>query len=308
MSDKKKAVDQSGLNKKQLRSTSNIPKGHENVVNEGTFGQPRLEAVPNYIQTESEHVISNKNNSWIILGRDRPRGIASGYGGRGDTQAASIDLVTGRMSANPVSDAYVDPNFRTDAARIYISQKTDIDYDFNIADGTIGSVTAKSGVGIKADGVRIIGRENIKIVTTTDSLNSHGKKLDSVGNIDLIAGNNDELLEPAVKGKQLKILLENILKQISDVNNTLCDFISAQMVFNTSVGVHTHPIIVSPSGAGTALPSIEMIPALTMNSMAIATKVTPSLVINEVNKAGLKLNSLDPWGINHILSRNVNLT
>jgi len=44
----------------------------------------------------------------------------------------------------------------------------------------------KSAIGIKADAVRIIGRENIKIVTGTDRQNSAGGTLHSVGELNLL--------------------------------------------------------------------------------------------------------------------------
>lgn len=307
MSNKKQAVDTSGLNSQQRQKLANTPVEFRNVINQGTFGESRLEAVPNFIQTESEHVISNKNNSWIVLGRDRPRGVASGYGGTGDTQAACIDLCVGRMSANPISDAYVDPDFNNDAARIYISQRTDIDYNFTLAKGTVGESKTKSGIGIKADGVRIIGREGIKIVTSTDSSLSTGKKTKSIGNIDLIAGNDDDLLEPAVKGQQLVDLLEKLIKQISDVNNALCGFMTAQMGYNASLASHTHQCA-GPWGAPTAFPSPSVVNAASRIGINLCSKTGKGLVFNELNKAGIRLNYLKPYGAKHVLSKNVNLT
>tara|TARA_R100000008_G_scaffold36196_1_gene20640 strand:- start:1823 stop:2746 length:924 start_codon:yes stop_codon:yes gene_type:complete len=307
MGDKKKAVNLSGLNAQQTKALSRIPANQRGSTNEGTFGEPRPEAVPNYIQTESEHVISNKNNSWIVLGRDRPRGIASGYGGRGDTGAASIDLCVGRMSANPISDAYVDPNFRTDAARIYISQKTDVDENFNLTEGTLGMSETKSAVAIKADGVRIIAREGIKLVTTTDSLNSQGGRVKSLGNIDLIAGNNTEFLEPAVKGKQLANMLRKLLQQVSDLTENMNGFLTSQMAFNSAMGSHIHPV----AGAFVAPltgPSPTAIAAATTATFNQGTRTVPSLLIAKTNKIGLEFNCLNELGEDYILSRNVNLT
>jgi hypothetical protein len=39
-----------------------------------------------------------------------------------------------------------DPNFKLDAARIYMSQKTDIDANFGLADGNVGNDSAKSEI------------------------------------------------------------------------------------------------------------------------------------------------------------------
>ena len=95
----------------------------------------------------------------------------------------------------------------SDAARIYISAKTDIDENFGLADGkqqkgNEGSTKGKSGIGIKADGVRIIARANgIKLITGKGNFNNTGVngEVDSNGNalvpndlgsIELIAGND----------------------------------------------------------------------------------------------------------------------
>jgi len=308
MGDKRKAVNLSGLSAQQNKALSKIPANKRGVANEGTFGEPRPEAVPHFIQTESEHVISNKNNSWIVLGRDRPRGVASGYGGKGDTGAACIDLCVGRMSANPITDAYVDPNFRTDAARIYISQKTDIDENFNLTEGSLGMSETKSAVGIKADGVRIVAREGIKLVTTTDSLNSQGGRVKSIGNIDLIAGNNTEFLEPAVKGKQLTNMLRKMLQQISDLTENLNGFLASQMAFNSAMGTHSHPVVITPFTPPVALTSPSAALAATTATVTQASRTVPSLLVAKANKVGLEFNCLNELGEDYILSRNVNLT
>jgi len=71
-----------------------------------------------------------------VLGRDRPSDRTSGYGGSGDTGASSIDIVTGRFGdkTEPLSgeQVYVDANLKRDAARIYISQRADIDDYFKL--------------------------------------------------------------------------------------------------------------------------------------------------------------------------------
>ena len=62
-------------------------------------------------------------NSWIVMGKDRPAGRDSGHSYQ-ETHNYAIDIVVGRSGLNVNK---VDPQFKTDSARIYISQKTDID-------------------------------------------------------------------------------------------------------------------------------------------------------------------------------------
>ena len=189
------AVSRNGLSSAALRSIASTPT--TTIGGTGVSGDKILESVPEFISTESEHVIKNQNNSFIVLGRDRPSNRTSGYGGQGETQCGSIDMVCGRMSGDPRAvtqdgeRVYANPDFTMDAARIYISQKTDVDQNFGLVTGRVGSPRTKSGIAIKADGVRIVGREGIKLVTRTDKRNSQGGQVQSIVGIDLIAGNDD---------------------------------------------------------------------------------------------------------------------
>ena len=81
-----------------------------------------------------------------------------------------------------------------------MSQRTDIDNNFNLPGGSVGQSEAKSGIAIKADAVRIIGRDGRKLVTGTDTYDSQGVRID-IQQGDLIAGINDEHLQPLVKEK-----------------------------------------------------------------------------------------------------------
>ena len=312
---KKQAVDTSGLSRAQVKQLGRLDQRTQKLVGQGINGELRIEAVPGFIQTESEVPLNNKNNAWIILGRDRNASIASGYGGRGDTQAGSVDIVVGRMGAKPVTDTNIDPDFKVDSARIYISQKSDIYGYFKVNDGRksfeiVGPESDQapaSGIGIKADQVAIIGRSGIKFVTTTDGVNSQGCPIKSIGNIDFLAGNNADKLEPLVKGKQLKYCLDRIMQQIAETTDTLNKFLLTQMALNASLATHTHQCV-GPWGAPLALPSFEVMAAAAGAAMAQAQDVAPANVINIVNKAGLRFNCLNEMGKRYILSRNVNTT
>ena len=48
---------------------------------------------------------------------------------------------------------------------------SDIDDNFELVDGSIGNSKNKSAIAMKADGIRIIAREGIKLVTKTDNAN-----------------------------------------------------------------------------------------------------------------------------------------
>jgi len=258
----KKSFDIDGLDDKSIKDLSQVPE-HIAKHAKGVAGDPLLEAVPNFLKSNSETVYSGQNNTWIILGRDRPSSRLSGYGGKGHTQAGTIDIVVGRMASNPQADVYVDPNFEIDAARIYISQKTDVDKNFRLANGKMGSAEAKSAIALKADGIRIIAREGIKLVTGTDPKNSQGGIVDTTFGIDLIGRNlgdlnNDKVLQihttpekqkeelsiaglqPIPKGINLAFALDQLTDHVDKLGGLMSAFLKSQMGYNAMLGTYFH--------------------------------------------------------------------
>lgn len=238
MSNTTKSVDTSGVPSTIQEITSTDSVYANGGANRGVFNDTILEAVPKYIRSAAEEVIS-KGNSHIVLGRDRPASRASGYGGQGHTQASSIDLVVGRGGPSPDASINVDPNFRSDGARVYISQKTDIDTNFNLASGAQGNLTARSGIGIKADAVRIIGTDGIKFVTRAEPENSKGGSA-SYNGIELIACNDETDIQSIVKGENLVEALQELEARLSELSSIVLNHLKNQLQFNLKVASHTH--------------------------------------------------------------------
>jgi len=185
---KQKEVDQEKLDDCIKDSIEGSEAQSSGVSSAGLNCDKLPEPVPQYDRAECEVVFKNENNAWIVLGRDRPFSKASGYGGIGATQCGSIDLVAGRRPIN--SETITNPNFISDAARVYIAQRTDIDKNMGLNPGRVGMSVSRSAVGIKADDVRIVARRGIKLVTGTDQKNSRDQKVRTILGIDLIAGND----------------------------------------------------------------------------------------------------------------------
>jgi hypothetical protein len=225
----------------------------------GVLGDPMLEPIPKYIRAQNEKAYS-QGNSHIVLGRDRPGSRASGYGGQGHTGASSIDLVVGRGGPSPDATTNVDPNFRSDGARIYISQKTDIDTNFNLAAGAQGNMNARSGIGIKADAVRVVGTDGIKLITRTEPENSKGG-FASYNGIELIACNDETDIQSIVKGENLVEALTQLEARLTELSSIVLNHLKDQLQFNLKVASHTHVAPQAPVGAIPTLPSISLIPA-----------------------------------------------
>lgn len=236
-----------------------------------------------FLKLQNEKVVS-KGDSYIVLGRDREHAPTSGYGGKGKPKANSIDIVVGRLScvSNPEeikqSPLWVGPDFKNDAARIHISQRTDIDKNFHLPSGKVGNSQSKSGIGIKADSIRIVARSGIKIVSSADSINSMGLQDDEKVGIDLIAGipydnvNQDlnkryglvkyrDDMQPIPKGVNLVNCITDMGKQLDAITGMISTFASLQMRFNNEMAIHTH--FETFNGAPT-LPSHEL-PGPTVN-------------------------------------------
>lgn len=278
----------------------------------GAAGDKTLDPAPKHIQTPSEKIVSNQNNSQIVLGRDRPADRLSGYGGSGDTHAASIDIVAGRQGAEARKvdenneQLWADPDIKKDAARIYISQKTDVDKNFSLAKGTIGHSKAKSGVAIKADGVRIISREGIKLVTRTDSQNSQGGKVRIINGVDIIAGNTDKQLQPMTKGENLRQALIRLTNHVDKLNGIVDALLMSQFELNSALITHFH---YSPFFAIPTTPAIDVVVPTGMKvQLELLTKVKRSLVNHKINLSNFKMTYLTRHGRRYINSRfnNVN--
>ena len=167
-------------NFKKLLDLSNItdPKTRQQVeLGVGSFFCANVpEKFPRFDKAPCEHIHRGSHNAEIVLGRDRHESWASGTGGKGMLQSGMIDLVAGRgqlvMAANQKNNAanllegveVTGPMFHADAARVYITQKSEnIDQYFGLKPSRGPSSEMKSAIANKADHIRIIGREKVKI-------------------------------------------------------------------------------------------------------------------------------------------------
>ena len=233
----------------------------EKILLPGQGGTELEEPMATYEPTKVEVVLPKKASHWgrhrIVFGRDRhTREGLSGYGGRGCTAAGSIDIVVGSGGPEPKHGQIVGPNFFTDAARIYLTQRGDIDAYFSLPiDVTNGVLPSenRSAIGIKADGVRIIGREGVRIYTNARTnksgrpreTNAVGGDIQSRSGIHLVANMDVGLvditgglsgcvspiqlkqynkLQPMVKGDFLVAFLDDLMLDIQHLPHAVVDF------------------------------------------------------------------------------------
>ncbi len=307
---KKKAVDLSGLPVEQQRVyEKSSPEERIERGLSGPFCAKQIEAVPNRITTTGEKVVGKAPSSpaFIVCGRDRPRNSATGYGGKGHTQASCIDMVAGLGGHNPKQvdekggKVYTDPDMFKDSARIYISQKTDVDENFSIGKKeSYHKTEAHSAVAIKADHVRVIGRESLTLVTNTDRLNSQGGEIRQTSGINLMANNDEDGLQPIPRGDHLKEALMTISEAIEKFAKIFQGYMTYQSKYNRALMMHTH---LSPFFAIPTLPSEATIQGNMQCDVETLSRTELSILKHLTNLSGFRQNFLMPSGKKYINSR-----
>lgn len=306
MGDKNYKVDKS-QNKKRINETRDVLK------TKGSSGAHQKEPIPLFNHTPRETFISNRN-SWIVLGGDRSASPLSGKAGHGSTQASSIDMVVGRGAGvdgePPDNDKKLDPNFFEDAARVYITQKGDVDTSFGIAEGVYGdfmTTDRKSAFVAKADHVRLMAREGVKIVTGkaknaggVSEKNSLGNEIGKVPPIQFIAGNytddnsvlqSNRILQPLAKGENLVEYLNELQRMIGTVLGMVQSNTKDLAICNGTLAGLTAPVI-PLAGLHVSLATIEGIRSFAM-------------IAEQQNLVALKVNYLEPVGSTYINSGHV---
>jgi len=271
------------------------PKQQAEYIGYGESTRPAFD-VPQYITNHNEKVIK-KNGSFIVLGLDRTNSILSQ---RRETHAAAIDLVVGRKSflgrrRNAKGKLMnVDPDMTLDAARVYISQKCNIDGELGLsAPRYTTDESPRSTVALKADTIRLVGRENIKIVTRTDQFNSQGGEVSNLSTkdfgIDLIALNDTTSLQPLVKGDNLQACLNAIVDSINELRGLFNNFVEADRTISRSLINHAH--YGTFFGGRTSL-DFENLPPNIQSLIDKVTDVTAQLPLHASKTALIKTNYL----------------
>ena len=184
-----------------------------------------------------------------------------------------------------------------------------MDKNFGIAEGISGVQSARSGVGIKADGVRVIGREGVKIVTggaqgfkglgPSGETNTLGGKIQPAPTIELIAGNVSDpttvfgglgntpeqvqVLQGVAKGENVAAALRELGEIVDELWSATFQFMMAQMVFNAGLAPCLAPL---PGAAVMA---------------GVAAGVSTSQMIYSMNPLYQTRNNKTIWEANYLL-------
>jgi|6_EtaG_2_1085325.scaffolds.fasta_scaffold00080_35 hypothetical protein len=329
-SDKKKGYDPSKLSKENSKEPTTYDKIKRKQAikmvpsNSGLYHTIVPMRNLSFKIANDESVIQ-QGGAFITLGSDRPSSRASGTGARGHQGTSTIDLVVGRgagagKGAGPQEGTMVDNMFTADAARIYISQLTNLDKHFGLAGGKYGYSQMRSGVAIKADDIRIMGRTSVKIVTGRSSgftgigndgePNSLGGKQLPAPAIELIAGDHTEprtvyggianvfkevnTLQRAVLGENLVDALKEMHDAVGTIWSALYNLALLQAGFNSVVSVDPLRPWVAAAGPPNSAGALDF--------------VLNSLWHTRANMLFWEMNHLEPFGYLYINSTNVTLS
>jgi hypothetical protein len=266
----------------------------------GINGDHAPRGLPTYNSIKSSKIF-NHNNGFINICEDAPQGPGTGYSAFG-TPASSIDLVCGRGPM--ASKLYVNDNFSSDAARIYISETTDLEDNFSMPKGDNIRQEARSGIGAQADVIAFKGKTGIKLTTGQyNERNSKDGKIRSGSGIELIAGTYTENLQPLVLGDNHVDSMKKIIKRINELTDAV---INLAQVHNNSILLlqsHSHPLGVDPTtGLPGAAPSPVLLGGLALNFTDNTVMGIMNGTVNKINLLFDDINYLSALGFSSVSS------
>lgn len=212
------------------------------------------------------------------------------------------------------------PGMVMDAARIYISQMTNVDENFKISQDLFSetaedpklnrydrkAVVPTSGIVLKADKVRIHSRQEIKIVTggPSEKYNSQGNRIKQNNGIHLIAENGEDRdgrrlhQQPLVLGDNLIQCLEAICTLLSECVGQLDASVESQLRFNMIVANQFH--LVAPGAPSMTDPMSQM--------QGVATGIEKikerfMAFFQDINNFSHRIGYFNPMSERYILSR-----
>ena len=174
--------------------------------------------------SRKESKFGDKTGARIVLTRDNFGHRATGLGGAGATKCEAIDIVAGSLSSAKelkTGKTQSRANFAEDGARIYLTERGDINAYFATAKSSSPGVHAsskmKSGIGIKSDHTLVIGRERVRILAGVSKYD---------GGERLVTGNKPskpivEIGATSSERHQKAVLGDNLVKYLKELNKTI---------------------------------------------------------------------------------------
>lgn len=266
---------------------------------------------PTAIKREGESVILGEANCGIKLGRDSPKGSGTGTAAVGTINSSAIEIYVGKGTAvkDKQPKGYVDSNPYYDAAKIYISETTNIDADFNYRGIQLATAKYQSAIALSADQLRMFSRGHIILSTGMGNLPKEDASKDAEApqqsardssGIWLVANNNTIDMQPLVKGDNLEQFCKKLINHIIVLKGIIQNFITYQTELNNYIGEHVHK---SEFNAEDGYPSFGLKGTVEMVNKIIDQECTNKLKDHVMNINSLKTNYLKDGNPTYINSK-----
>jgi len=299
----------------------------------GIFLTSNNESLPVFYPRGScERVISRKEHSdpdtgellntgaRIVLTRDNFGHRATGLGGAGSSKCEAIDIVAGSLScAKTLKDGNTQSraNFAEDGARLYLTERGDVNAYFATAKSDTPGVSADSkgvsGAGLKADHTLIIGRQRVRILAGLSKYDGGERLVD--GNSEFmprieIGATSSEKHHQAVLGNNLVKYLEKVNDRFVDLSEKVLKLefeltrYKMAMAGHTHTGVGTGAIQTFPDAFFAIPEAAEAVPE-TLNSTKEAIMNTYDKEMEKLKTFGIESAGLEGSKEDKILSSTV---
>ncbi len=296
----------------------------------GIFLTSNDESLPVFAPVGScEKVISRKTSSSgnqsgarIVLTRDNHGHRATGLGGIGATKCEAIDIVAGSLSCAKTlkdGDTQSRASFAEDGARIYLTERGDVNAYFATAksdsEGVPASSKFKSGIGIKADHTLVIGRERVRILAGVSKY-TDGERIVTGAAVAKpvieIGATSAERHHPAVLGTNLVKYLKKVNEQMNKMNAKITNLEIAVLQYKLAMASHQHSgtglgaIITFPDVIQAVPEALEEVPK-TINSITTTVADQYNKIVNDYTFFGMPEIGLEGSIDDKILSSTVYL-
>lgn len=253
----------------------------------GIFLTDNKEFLPVYAPVGScERVISRKKSlrgdytgARIVLTRDNHGHRATGLGGAGATKCEAIDIVAGSLScAKDIKTGKTQSraNFAEDGARLYLTERGDVNAYFATAKsdtpGVYASSKFKSGIGLKSDHTLVIGRERVRILAGASKYDNGERVVtgkEPAKPVIEIGATSSERHHPAVLGNNLVKYLKLVNEQMNKMNAKITNLEMAFLQYKLAMAMHQH--------AGTGVGAIVTFPDV-IQSVPEALEEVPKII------------------------------
>jgi len=185
---------------------------------------------------------NQKENNLIAIGVDEELS-KKGY------EATAVKLVAGFSKHKRLASEFKEEDSKSairpldlsiDCATLEVVELTNPDDRLGLTSGGVGTTSKVSAIIGKADAIRLVAENGIKLVTAVSSVNSKDDPHIRIKGIDLIAGNTEAGLQPIAKGQNTADCINELADIVNDFINYTMQIILYQGKANIQTAGHVH--------------------------------------------------------------------